>query len=64
MRLNQPVIYNSLLGILDHYSEDGLHVLGAGWKKIASKIIGIIIDNNVSTLKRYYGRNGLVYVFT
>lgn len=64
MRLNQSVIYNSLLGILDHYSEDGLHMLGTGWKKIASKIIDVIIDNSVSTLKRYYGRNGFVYVFT
>jgi lysophospholipase L1-like esterase/pimeloyl-ACP methyl ester carboxylesterase len=37
-------IYDPLLGILDYYATDGVHMAGAGQEIIASKIIEIIHD--------------------
>ena len=36
-------IYNPLLGILDYYAKDGVHMSGAGQEIIASKIVNHIL---------------------
>jgi lysophospholipase L1-like esterase/pimeloyl-ACP methyl ester carboxylesterase len=38
-------IYHSLLGILDYYAADGVHMAGPGQEIIASKIIEVIMKN-------------------
>ena len=37
-------VYHPLLGILDYYAGDGVHMAGAGQEIVASKIICTIMD--------------------
>lgn len=37
-------IYHPLLGVLDYYAEDGVHMAGAGQKIAASRIVNCILD--------------------
>ena len=37
-------IYHPLLGVLDYYAKDGVHMAGAGQEIIASKILSCILN--------------------